>query len=180
MTTNTTKLAEAIGLLSTVLSSEIAQTNNPFEVEDDDETVALETYDELKDTTENFNEEVSNDLEVIRGEISDCLEWENDDALANDWSEKMWDDDDDDVDTETEGEEEATSEESTGEENTTDESSSDDEAKIIEQAMEEAQTRIAELESSNEKIKAVLESVGESVNDLIELSSNFADEVEAY
>ena len=37
MTTNTTKLAEAIGLLSTVLSSEIAQTNNPFEVEDDDD-----------------------------------------------------------------------------------------------------------------------------------------------
>ena len=178
MTTNTTKLAEAIGLLSTVLSSEIAQTNNPFEVEDDDETVALETYDELKDTTENFNEEVSNDLEVIRGEISDCLEWENDDALANDWSEKMWDDDD--VDTETEGEEESTSEESTGEENTTDESSSDDEAKIIEQAIEEAQTRIAELESSNEKMKAVLENVAEGVNDLIELSNNFNSEVEAY
>ena len=175
MTTNTTKLAEAIGLLSTVLSSEIAQTNNPFEVEDDDEMVAVETYDELKGAADDFNEEVNNDLEIIRGEISTCLEWENDDPLTSEWPEKMWDDDTDtDTDTDTEGDEEVTSEESTAEENT------GDDAKIIEQAIEEAQTRIAELESSNEKMKAVLENVAEGVNDLIELSNNFNSEVEAY
>ena len=173
MTTNTTKLAEAIGLLSTVLSSEIAQTNNPFEVEDDDEMVAVETYDELKGAADDFNEEVNNDLEIIRGEISTCLEWESDDPLTSEWPEKMWDDDTD-TDTDTEGDEEVTSEESTAEENT------GDDAKIIEQAIEEAQTRIAELESSNEKMKAVLENVAEGVNDLIELSNNFNSEVEAY
>ena len=173
MTTNPTKLAEAIGLLSTVLSSEIAQTNNPFEVEDDDEMVAVETYDELKGAADDFNEEVNNDLEIIRGEISTCLEWESDDPLTSEWPEKMWDDDND-TDTDTEGDEEVTSEESTAEENT------GDDAKIIEQAIEEAQTRIAELESSNEKMKAVLENVAEGVNDLIELSNNFNSEVEAY
>lgn len=178
MTTNTTKLAEAIGLLSTVLSSEIAQTNNPFEVEDDDETVALETYDELKDAAENFNEEVNNDLEVIRGEISNCLEWESDDPLTQDFDEKMWDDDTDTEEEDDDGE--STTEETTTEEVATDDSSTDKEAKIIEQALEEAQIRIEELESSNEKMKSTLENVAEGINDIIEVSNNFTDEVEAY
>ena len=52
MTTNTTRLAEAIGIISSVLSDEIAQSNHFVDLEDDDEdTVAVSDYDDLKEIT---------------------------------------------------------------------------------------------------------------------------------
>jgi hypothetical protein len=160
MTTNTTKLAEAIGLLSTVLSSEIAQINHPFD-DDDEEIVALDDYNELKEIADAFNDEVSNALDGIRGEISNCLEWESDDPLTQAFDEKMWDD-----------EEETT----TDDEEAVGTSSPTDEAEII----EKAESRIAELEASNEKLKSVLESVAESVNDLYVQNETFEEELGAY
>ena len=61
MTTNTTKIAEAISLLSTVLSSEVAQINHPFDNEE--ETDSLEDYDDLKELAEDYANELNNDLE---------------------------------------------------------------------------------------------------------------------
>jgi hypothetical protein len=178
MTTNTTKLAEAIGLLSTVLSSEIAQINNPFEVTlDDVETVALDDYNDLKDIADAFNEEVSNSLDSIRGEISNCLEWEAGDPLDQDFDEKMWD-----VDKEV----------STDEGNL--DESPEDSAQYVWQSdstKTAPKTRQAEmissmtaimdaLESTNEKLKATLESVAESVNDLYAQNETFEQELGAY
>ena len=82
MTTNTTKIAEAISLLSTVLSSEVAQINHPFDNEE--ETDSLEDYDDLKELAEDYANELNNDLEIARGEISNCLEWESADPLDQD------------------------------------------------------------------------------------------------
>ena len=95
MTTNTTKIAEAISLLSTVLSSEVAQINHPFDNEE--ETDSLEDYDDLKELAEDYANELNNDLEIARGEISNCLEWESADPLDQDFDEKMWDDDEDET-----------------------------------------------------------------------------------
>ena len=50
MTTNTTRLAEAIGIISSVLSDEIAQSNHFVDLEDDEEdTVAVSDYNDLKE-----------------------------------------------------------------------------------------------------------------------------------
>ena len=175
MTTNTTKLAEAIGLLSTVLSSEIAQTNNPFETDETDdveEAVALDDYNDLKDIADTFNDEASNALDGIRGEISNCLEWESDDPLTQGFDENIWDSDEEDGD-----EEEETT---TDDEEVSDTASPTDESKIIEKAIEEAESRIAELETSNEKLKSVLESVAESVNDLYATNETFEEDLGSY
>ena len=148
MTTNTTKIAEAIGLLSTVLSSEIAQINHPFDNEE--ETDSLEDYNDLKELAEDYTQELNSYLEIARGEISNCLEWESDDPLDQNFDEKMWDDDEDEP-----------SEEETKEEET-------DEAKIIEAAKLAAELKIAELESSTIKMKAVLENVAEVTEQQVE------------
>ena len=160
MTTNTTKIAEAISLLSTVLSSEVAQINHPFDNEE--ETDSLEDYDDLKELAEDYANELNNDLEIARGEISNCLEWESADPLDQDFDEKMWDDDEDE-----------TSEEETKEEET-------DEAKIIEAAKLAAESKIAELESSNEKMKAVLETVAENINNMIQVTEHQGENLESY
>ena len=160
MTTNTTKIAEAISLLSTVLSSEVAQINHPFDNEE--ETDSLEDYDDLKELAEDYANELNNDLEIARGEISNCLEWENDDPLDQNFDEKMWGDDEDE-----------TSEEETKEEET-------DEAKIIEAAKLAAESKIAELESSNEKMKAVLENVAENINNMIQVTEHQVENLESY
>jgi len=167
MTTNTTKLAEAIGLLSTVLSSEIAQTNNPFET-DDVEAVALDDYNDLKDIADTFNDEASNALDGIRGEIDSCLEWESDDPLTQDFREKMWDDD------------EETEDETAEEEETPAEEENADESKVIEEAIEAATSKITDLELTNAKLKATLESVAESVNDLLVLNESFEEDLAQY
>jgi len=177
MTTNTTKLAEAIGLLSTVLSSEIAQTNHPFDTEDNDETVALDDYNDLKDIADVFNDEVSSALDGIRGEISDCLEYESDDPLTQDFDEKMWDSEEEDDE---DGDNEDVEEKTTDDEEVPDAASPPDEAKIIEKAIEEAESRISELETSNARLIVVLESVAESVNDIYATNETFEEELGAY
>jgi len=166
MTTNTTKLAEAIGLLSTVLSSEIAQTNNPFET-DDVEAVALDDYNDLKDIADTFNDEVSNALDGIRGEIDSCLEWESFDPLTQDFDEKMWDD-------------EETEDDPAEEEETPAEEENADESKVIEEALEAATSKITDLELTNAKLKATLENVAESVNDLLVLNESFEEDLAQY
>lgn len=160
MTTNTTKIAEAIGLLSTVLSSEIAQINHPFDNEE--ETDSLEDYSDLKELAEDYTQELNNYLEIARGEISNCLEWESDDPLDQNFDEKMWDDDEDEP-----------SEEETKEEET-------DEAKIIEAAKLATELKIAELESSTIKMKAVLENVAENINNMIEVTEQQVENLESY
>ena len=59
-------------------------------------TVALEDYNDLKDIADVFNDEVSTALGGIRGEISDCLEYESDDSLTQDFDENMWDSEEED------------------------------------------------------------------------------------
>ena len=68
----------------------------------------------------------------------------------------------------------------TDDEEVSDTASPTDESKIIEKAIEEAESRIAELETSNEKLKSVLESVAESVNDLYATNETFEEDLGSY
>ena len=186
MTTNTTKLAEAIGLLSTVLSSEIAQINNPFEdILDDDEAVSLDDYTDLKDIADVFYEEVSSSLQVIQGEISNCLEWEvegqDGDPLDQDFDEKVWDVDEE-VPTDNGNWGEGVSDE-------TDEGSADVwpgsslsiTPKTKQAEMISAMTaNMVELEATNERLKSTLESVAENINELYVQNETFEEDLGAY
>ena len=76
MTTNTTKLAEAIGIISNVMTSEMAKANTL----DNEENILVDDFDDLKDTAENFSSDVKNTVDTIQGEIDTCLEYKTGDS----------------------------------------------------------------------------------------------------
>ena len=76
MTTNTTKLAEAIGIISNVMTSEMAKAKTL----DNEENILVDDFDDLKDTAENFSSDVKNTVDTIQGEIDTCLEYKTGDS----------------------------------------------------------------------------------------------------
>jgi len=157
MTTNTTKLAEAIGIISNVMTSEINQMNHSV---GNQETIPADDYDDLKDLAENFNSEVANVLGTIQGEVDACLEWETGDPEPN---EKIWD---------IAVEDEVTDD--------TEESVTAEESEDTESLLEDPAEKIAELELTVKRLIATLESVSESVNDLYSTNESFEEDLEQY
>ena len=76
MTTNTTKLAEAIGIISNVMTSEMAKANTL----DNEQNILVDDFDDLKETAENFSSDVKNTVDTIQGEIDTCLEYKTGDS----------------------------------------------------------------------------------------------------
>ena len=104
MTTNTTKIAEAIGILSSVLSDEVAATKH-F-VEDDeteeldlDEFVTVDEYEELKEAATDPIPVILTDLDTMKANIGLVVDVSDGDCT---WMDEGWDDDEVD---ESEGEE---------------------------------------------------------------------------
>ena len=104
MTTNTTKIAEAIGILSSVLSDEVAATKH-F-VEDDeteeldlDEFVTVDEYEELKEAASDPIPVILTDLDTMKANIGLVVDVSDGDCT---WMDEGWDDDEVD---ESEGEE---------------------------------------------------------------------------
>ena len=157
MTTNTTKLAEAIGIISNVMTSEINQMNHSV---GNEETVPADDYDDLKDLAENFNSEVANVLGVIQGELDACLEWEAGDPEPN---EKIWDIAVEELPTDD-----------------TEESDTSEESEDTEPPTEDPTERIAELELTVKRLIGVLESVSETVNDLYSTNETFEEDLGEY
>ena len=157
MTTNTTKLAEAIGIISNVMTSEINQMNHSV---GNEETVPADDYDDLKDLAENFNSEVANVLGVIQGELDACLEWEAGDPEPN---EKIWDIAVEELPTDD-----------------TEESDTAEESEDTEPPTEDPTERIAELELTVKRLIGVLESVSETVNDLYSTNETFEEDLGEY
>ena len=157
MTTNTTKLAEAIGIISNVMTSEINQMNHSV---GNEETVPADDYDDLKDLAENFNSEVANVLGVIQGELDACLEWEAGDPEPN---EKIWDVAVEELPTDD-----------------TEESDTAEESEDTETPTEDPTERIAELELTVKRLIGVLESVSETVNDLYSTNETFEEDLGEY
>ena len=157
MTTNTTKLAEAIGIISNVMTSEINQMNHSV---GNEETVPADDYDDLKDLAENFNSEVANVLGVIQGELDACLEWETGDPEPN---EKIWDIAVEELPTDD-----------------TEESDTAEESEDTEPPTEDPTERIAELELTVKRLVGVLESVSETVNDLYSTNETFEEDLGEY
>ena len=104
MTTNTTKIAEAIGILSSVLSDEVASTKYFVEEEeteevDLDEFVTVDEYEELKEAVTDPIPVILTDLDTMKANIGLVVDVSDDDCS---WADEGWDDDEAD---EGEGEE---------------------------------------------------------------------------
>ena len=164
-TTQTTKIAEAISLLSDVLSTEVAVSNHFLE-EEEEETVSTDDYNQVMDSAVEFATAQLQVLETLKHEIED-------EVGSDDWTVDGWDvDDDDDEDdvgngtvvVESEGESEESAEEETPEPT--------DEEKItaLTTANEELADQIAELETEKDVLTQTLKSALDSVDELIDAS----------
>tara|TARA_R100001244_G_scaffold75979_1_gene60422 strand:+ start:116 stop:577 length:462 start_codon:yes stop_codon:yes gene_type:complete len=150
MTTNTTKLAEAIGIISSVLADEVAQTKHFVEV-DDDETVSSDEYEELKELITDAFPDFITEVDSIKEDIDLVTDVEDTD------DDDDWDDDDDD---EQDGDDD------------NDESEPTDEEK-----MDMLIIGGAELQEANDQLTETLRTVHASLADLEESLTNLQDEV---
>ena len=151
MTTNTTKLAEAIGIISSVLADEVAQTKHFVEV-DDDETVSSDEYEELKELITDAFPDFITELDSIKEDIDLVVDIEDPDEDDD------WDDDDDEDDDESEDDDDET------------EPSADEKMDML-------VTAGAELEEANEQLTETLRTVYASLGELEDGLTNLQDEV---
>ena len=162
-TTQTTKIAEAISLLSDVLSTEVAVSNHFLE-EDEEETVSTDDYNQVMDSAVEFATAQLQVLETLKHEIED-------EVGSDDWTVDGWDvDDDDDEDDVGNGTVvvEGDSEESTEEE--TPEPTDEEKITALTTANEELADQIAELETEKDVLTQTLKSALDSVDELIDAS----------
>ena len=164
-TTQTTKIAEAISLLSDVLSTEVAVSNHFLE-EEEEETVSTDDYNQVMDSAVEFATAQLQVLETLKHEIED-------EVGSDDWTVDGWDvDDDDDEDDVGNGtvvvEGEGESEESTEEE--TPEPTDEEKITALTTANEELVDQIAELETEKDVLTQTLKSALDSVDELIDAS----------
>ena len=164
-TTQTTKIAEAISLLSDVLSTEVAVSNHFLE-DDEEETVSTDDYNQVMDSAVEFATAQLQVLETLKHEIED-------EVGSDDWTVDGWDvddyDDEDDVGNGTvvvEGEGESV--ESTEEESP--EPTDEEKITALTTANEELADQIAELEAEKEGLTQTLKSALDSVDELIDAS----------
>ena len=92
MTTNTTKIAEAIGILSSVLSVEIAATKHFVEEEeteelDLDEFVTVDEYEELKEAATDPIPVILTDLDTMKANIGLVVDVSDGDCT---WIDDEW------------------------------------------------------------------------------------------
>ena len=162
-TTQTTKIAEAISLLSDVLSTEVAVSNHFLE-EEEEETVSTDDYNQVLDSAVEFATAQLQVLETLKHEIED-------EVGSDDWTVDGWDvDDDDDEDDVGNGTVvvEGDSEESAEEE--TPEPTDEEKITALTTANEELADQIAELEAEKEGLTQTLKSALDSVDELIDAS----------
>ena len=164
-TTQTTKIAEAISLLSDVLSTEVAVSNHFLE-EEEEETVSTDDYNQVLDSAVEFATAQLQVLETLKHEIED-------EVGSDDWTVDGWDvDDDDDEDDVGNGtvvvEGEGESDESTEEE--TSEPTDEEKITALTTANEELADQIAELETEKDVLTQTLKSALDSVDELIDAS----------
>ena len=166
MTTNTTRLAEAIGIISSVLSDEIAQSNHFVDLEDDEEdTVAVSDYNDLKEIITDAFPDIMTEIENIKTEIEQAVELDgiDDDDDSNDYG---WSDDDD--------EDEDVEEESTAGDTEAEVDVEPSDAEKIDMLVSAG----AELQEANERLLAALDSASEQLGDLSNAVETLQDEVE--
>ena len=162
-TTQTTKIAEAISLLSDVLSTEVAVSNHFLE-DDEEETVSTDDYNQVMDSAVEFATAQLQVLETLKHEIED-------EVGSDDWTVDGWDvDDDDDEDDVGNGTVvvEGDSEESNEEEKP--EPTDEEKITALTTANEELADQIAELEAEKEGLTQTLKSALDSVDELIDAS----------
>ena len=88
MTTKTTKIAEAISILSEILSAEVATENHPFD--NTEEYVEIDTYDALNEASSDYQTQAESSLEEIQMTLQDVAADVLDDDDDESWIVPAW------------------------------------------------------------------------------------------
>ena len=182
-TSTTANIAEAISLLSDVLSAEVAASQHSLDDDETaEETVALYEHEELKDLADDFAGENLAGLEEVGAELqaavgSDDVDeddeyWSNlDPSSGMDEDEAEADDSGNgDADIPAEGDDEAEPAEPTDEEK----------IETLMQAGEELQQQIEEHEQTIKDFKNTMKSALDDVDALVTAAETFRDQVGEY
>ena len=184
-TTTTSKIAEAISLLSDALSTEVAASQQ-FSDDEDEASVPAQTHEELKTLVEDFAaenlsglEEVQSDLQVAVGDDAD----EDDEDLfaTASWSYGTDADEDDDDDA-------AEDEETDADDTDADDSADDDETQPTDEekvdmliaAGDELQEQIDEHENTIEDLKNTIKGSLGIINELVSSAESFHSQSEEF
>ena len=171
-TTTTSKIAEAISLLSDVLSKEVATTQH-FD-EDSGEFVPAEDHDDLKSLAEDFATDTQISLEEVQGELQALVD-AGDDDIDYAWDSEYDDDDEYDEDSE------EPDDPGNGEVDISDAEDDDTEPTdgekidMLVAAGAELEEKIDEQEQTIEDLKNTIRSVLDNVSTLIDATHTFND-----
>ena len=168
-TTTTSKIAEAISLLSDVLSKEVATTQH-FD-EDSDEFVPAEDHDDLKSLAEDFATDTQISLEEVQGELHALVDVDDDEDI-----DYAWDSDEDEEDDSDEPDDPGNGEVDISDAEADDTEPTDGEKiDMLVAAGAELEEKIDEQEQTIEDFKNTIRSVLDNVNTLILATHTFND-----
>ena len=170
-TTKTTQLADAISILSSVLSTEVAEGNHFLD--DEDDAVSAEDHEELKEAATDFISTQLVDLESVQSDLQELVT----DITP---SESLWDDDDEDDEEDDDDDESDT--DSDEEESDDDDVEPTDGEKLdaFLAAGEELEAKIELMEGNISALTESLESALAAVDSLVEDAEAHQLELEAY
>lgn len=187
-TTTTSKIAEAISLLSDVLSKEV-DTGSQFA--DEDDSVSADDHDDLKSLAEDFATDAQISLEEVQVELqaivdpddeedSDMYSWNPLEGSDEDDDDDYFDDNDEDDDADDDpgnGEVDLTGDDDVDPADDDDETEPTDEVKIdmLTLAGAELEEKIEDQEQTIEDLKNTMSSVLDNVNTLLEATQTFND-----
>jgi len=183
-TTKTTQIANAISLLSDVLSAEVAEGNHFLE--DEDDSVTAEDHDALREAANDFITTQLSELEDIQMELQGAV-----DAVTDVDAWNTTDDDEADEDDEYEDDvgngDVVIDQDNDGDADNNDDDD-DDEAEptdaekleILLAAGEELEDKIEELEGDKESLAESLQGALTAIDSLVEDAESYQSELESY
>ena len=174
-TTTTTKVAQAISLMSDVLSAEVEVSQHILDAEENDRIECADDHEELKNLADDFAGENYDRLEEVQNELQ--IEVGSDDVDLDPY----WRFDNDDAD----------KAEPTDDENEVSDSDDNDDADKAEPTDEEKiealiltsselEDKIAEHEQTIKDLKNTMETALDNINTLVTAAETFRDQVEEY
>jgi len=171
-TSTTTKVAQAISLMSDVLSDEVAVAQHILYAEENDRIECADEHEELKNLANDFAGENYEGLEEVQSDLQ--TEVGSDDVNVDPY----WgfdDDDDDDADDEKEDSDSDDNDDA-------DKAEPTDEEKIeaLISTNSELEDKIAEHEQTIQDLKNTMETALDNINTLVTAAETFRDQVEEY
>ena len=167
-TSTTTKVAQAISLMSDVLSAEVAVAQHILDAEENDRIECADDHEELKNLANDFATENQEGLEEVQSDLQTEVGNDDDDNPYFSFDDDDNDDDEDDEDNDSDSSDSADNDDA-------DKAEPTDEEKI--EALED---KIAEHEQTIKDLKNTMETALDNINTLVTAAETFRDQVEEY